>query len=109
ADPPRGGAGQRHEPRLGRVVGRRGRADAGGPGARRHSICDAAAATQVITPRRTQLVRVPNLQTFRSTIARLATEVRGSGFGVQGSVRGSGFAVRGSANPEFRTENPEFR
>jgi len=43
----------------------------------------------VITPRRTQLVRVPNLQTFRSTIARLATEVRGSGFGVQGSVRGS--------------------
>jgi RecB family exonuclease len=61
----------------------------------------------VITPRRTQLVRVPELHSFRQAIARLARRVQGSGFKVLGSVQGSGFGVQGSTqNPEPSTQNP---
>ena len=75
-DPPRGGARQRHDPRLGRLVGRGRRADAGGEGARRHSIAAAAATTQVITPRRTRLVRVPDLHAFRAMRSQRSCQVQ---------------------------------
>jgi hypothetical protein len=40
----------------------------------------------VITPRRTRLVRVPELQTFRRAIANLAEAASGSGSTDRGSV-----------------------
>jgi ATP-dependent helicase/nuclease subunit B len=48
----------------------------------------------VITPRRTRLVRVPELQTFRAAIAALA-------------VQGPAFSEPRTPNPEPRTANPE--
>ena len=51
----------------------------------RHPKSAEAAATQVITPRRTRLVRVPELQTFRRAIAKL-TKRPGSTPGARGSV-----------------------
>src|SRR5215217_5409019 len=53
---------------------RRRRADAGRTRAIRHSKSAETTATEVITPRRTRLVRVPELQTFRRAIAALAPE-----------------------------------
>src|SRR6185436_7406583 len=83
---------QRHDPCLGRIVGGGGRADAGGEGARGYSISPAVAATQVITPRRTRLVRVRDLHTFRSTISLLATRP---------------LNPEPTQNPEPRTQNHE--
>src|SRR5207245_577821 len=65
-------AGRRHGARLGRIVCGRGRADARRESANGYSNIAAAAPTQVITPRRTQLLRVPDLHAFRSAIAALA-------------------------------------
>ena len=57
----------------------------------------------MITPRRTQLVRVKGLQEFRNTIVRLTREVQGSGFSVLVRVQGSP-----TRNPE-PTQNAEPR
>ena len=61
----------------------------------------------MITPRRTQLVRVPNLQEFRKTIAALtAGAVQGSRFRVPGPVQGSPTQNQEpTQNPEPRTLN----
>src|SRR5262249_44894058 len=71
-DPRRGDARGRQGAGVGRLVGRRRRADARRQGADRHPKFAAPAATQVITPRRTRLVRVPDLKQFRRAIANLA-------------------------------------
>ena len=57
----------------------------------------------MITPRRTQLVRVKGLQEFRKTIVRLTREVQGSGLSVLGRVQDSP-----ARNPE-PTQNAEPR
>src|SRR5213078_457649 len=58
----------------GRLVGGRGLADARLQGPHRYSEASAAAPTAVITPRRTRLVRVPDLQAFRRLVRLLASE-----------------------------------
>src|SRR6185436_3617471 len=55
-------------------VGGRRLADARLQGADRHSETSAEAPTAVITPRRTRLVRVPDLRAFRRTVRLLSSE-----------------------------------
>ena len=73
ADPPRSDAREQRRARVGRVVCGGRRADAGRPGANRHSDAAPAAAGALITPRRTRLVRVPDLQAFRQAIVSCST------------------------------------
>src|SRR5581483_4499822 len=75
-DPPPGRRGRRHDPRVGRLIRRRRRADAEREGARRHPVPGPAAASAVITPRRTRLVRVPDLQAFRTALGSAAGGLR---------------------------------
>ena len=52
---------------VGRIFSRRGRADAGGAGAQRFSnLFTGTPTAAVITPRRTRLIRVPDLHAFRA-------------------------------------------
>src|SRR5262249_13018696 len=71
ADSAGGGACRGQGARPGRVVGPGGAADARREGANGHSNTAAAASTQVITPRRTRLVRVAELHAFRHVVAAL--------------------------------------
>ena len=71
---------EQHRARVGRLVGGGGSADARRQGANRHSDAAAAASTAVITPRRTRLVRVPDLQAFRQAIVSCSTAARRSRF-----------------------------
>src|SRR5262249_61152740 len=66
-------------------------ADARRQGADGHSNIAAAATTQVITPRRTRLVRVPDLHHFRRAIVELA----------------AGAVTAENPEREPRTPNPE--
>src|SRR5262249_46347349 len=61
--------------RLGRLIGRRRRADARSQGEERHTVAAATATASVITPRRTRLVRVPDLRARRRAGARPAARV----------------------------------
>src|SRR3954470_3402359 len=60
---------------MGRVLGSGGIADARGPSALGYPVTASDATTQVITPRRTRLVRVPDLHAFRAAIVALASGV----------------------------------
>src|SRR3954470_6538759 len=60
---------------MGRVLGSGGIADARGPSALGYPVTASDATTQVITPRRTRLVRVPDLHAFRAAIVTLASGV----------------------------------
>src|SRR5205823_7601863 len=71
-DPAGGDNRRRHAPRLGCLVCGGWRTDARRESENRHPNLAASAATEVITPRRTRLVRVPDLQSFRRAIAALA-------------------------------------
>src|SRR5262249_62356922 len=106
-DPPGGDSGRRHGPRMGRLLGRRRRADARRQGADGHSNIVAVATTQVITPRRTRLVRVPDLHSFRRAIVGLAA----SALTAEGAeIAGARFSTnREPANPESRIPNPSSR
>src|SRR3954470_6985712 len=93
---------------MGRLVGRRRSADARGEGPHRPGAGAQTSATfAVITPRRTRLVRVPDLHDFRRVIAALCTRGDGdaaqSGHGGRGGLAGqaerSGQAGEGTGLP----------
>ena len=69
----RRGVHRQRGPRLGSIVGRRRLADATVASAARHSGTAGATPSEVITPRTTRLVRVPDLQAFRRALVGLAT------------------------------------
>src|SRR5262249_49702540 len=76
--PPGGDARRRSVARLGRLVGGGRRDDAHLARAGRDADgVPAAAACAVITPRRTRLIRVPDLHVFRRVIASLAPAAAG--------------------------------
>src|SRR3954469_4809784 len=60
---------------MGRVLGSGGIADARSQSALGNPVTASDATTQVITPRRTRLVRVPDLHAFRAAIVALASGV----------------------------------
>src|SRR5262249_9626426 len=84
----------RHAAGLGRLVGRSRSPDAWRPRSIGHSHIAAAATTQVITPRRTRLVRVPDLHDFRDALRALT------------AISDSELGIRQQANPESRMPNP---
>ena len=71
-DPARGDACRGYRARVGRLVGRRRRAHARRPRQNGYAEPASSAATPVITPRRTRLVRVPDLHAFRHAIVGLS-------------------------------------
>src|SRR4030095_7702313 len=90
----RSDAGQRHGEGLGRIVRCRRRADARRSRTVRHADAAAASRPQVITPRRTRLVRVLDLHAFRHALRELA------------GIGDLGFGIRQKANTESRIPNP---
>ena len=67
------GADRRSAAGVGRIVGGRGCLDAGGAGAQRvQQLVQGTPSAAVITPRRTRLIRVPDLGAFRRVIGVLS-------------------------------------